>query len=332
MADLIHSDRRRFALSMTVFAALCAGPCATASFAQSFPSRPITMVVPVSAGSAQDFIARLLGPMLSQKFGQPVIVDNKVGASGTIGAAAVARSAPDGHTLFLGATIFSMAPALQKSLPYDPLTDFAPIAPLCLAPMGLVVHASVPANTLQELVSLAKAKPGALNYGSPGNGSPHHMLMELFKQQAGVNLLHVPYKALGGMVNDVTAGNIQAAFMTVFQIMPQAQAGRLKLLAVDGAQRASAAPNVPTFTQAGIAGLEGQSWLGMLAPGKTPPEIVRRWNQEINILLALPEVQEGISKLGLVIQPGTPEDLAARIRRDLELWPKVVERGGIKAD
>ena len=316
-----------FTLSMAIIAGRV-----TDVQAQSYPTRPVTIIVPVTAGSAQDFIARLFAPMLTQRLGQAFIVDNRVGASGTIGAEALAKAAPDGHTLMLGAIAFAMAPALRKSLPYDPLVDVAPVSPVGKAPMGLVVNAMVPANSLAEFVALAKSKPGQLNYGSPGNGTPHHLFMELLKQRTGINIVHVPYKQLGGMVNDVIGATLDGAFMTVFTIVPQVKAGKFKFLGVVGSQRASAAPDTPTLREAGVDGLETESWLGILAPGKTSPELIRRLNGEFNRLVDLPEVREAYAKLGIESLGGTPADLAALIKKDLELWPLVVERGGIKAD
>lgn len=300
--------------------------------AQSYPSRPVTIIVPVTAGSAQDYLARLFAPILAQRLGQPFIVDNRVGASGTIGAAALAKAPPDGHTLMLGAIVFATAPSLQKSLPYDPIGDFAPIGPVARVPMALAIHASVPANNLTEFIALVKSRPGKLNYGSPGSGTPHHLFMELLKQRTGMDFVHVPYKQLGGMVNDLLAGTLEGGFMTVFQSVPQVKAGKLKILGVSGARRAVAAPDLPTFREAGIDGLDVEVWNGFLAPGKTPPEIIARLNAELNRLVELPEIKEAYLKLGLESWTGTPADLAAIIKSGLELWRGVVERGGIKAD
>lgn len=298
----------------------------------AYPSRPVTVIVPVTAGSAQDYLARLLGPQLQQRLGQPFVIENKVGASGVIGAEALSKAAPDGHTLMLGAIVFSVAPSLRKSLPYDPIADFAPIAPVGVATMGFAVHPSVPVNTLAEFIAYARARPGKINYGSSGNGTPHHLFTELFKQQAKIDIVHVTYKQIGSVVSDVLSGQIESAFMTVFAIMPQVKAGKLKLLSVAGVKRASLAPDTPTFREAGLEGLESEPWLGYMAPGKTPPEIIRRLSTELNRLIEMPENREGMLKAGIEPLTGSPADLAMLIKKDLELWRRVVERGKIVAD
>jgi len=299
---------------------------------QAWPSRPVTIVVPVTAGSAQDFIARLIGPLLAQRLGQPFVVDNKVGASGVIGADAVAKAPPDGHTVMLGAIVFTTAPALRKTMPYDPVADFAPIGPVAKAPMALGINANVPANDLNEFVALARERPGKLNYGSPGSGTPHHFLMELFKLQERINVVHVPYKQLGGMVNDVVGGTLEAGFFTVFQGAQLAKAGKIKLLAVAGTDRAAVAPETPVFRERNIGGMDGEIWIGLIAPGRTPAETVARLNGEVNALLATKQVQEGFAKLGLEPFPGAPAVLGDIIRKDLERWARVAREAGIQAD
>ncbi len=299
---------------------------------QGYPSKPVTVIVPVTPGSAQDYLARLLGPQLQQRLGQPFVVENKVGASGVIGAEALAKSAPDGHTLMLGGIVFAVAPSLRKTLPYDPIADFAPIAPVGVATMGFAVHPSVPVSTLSEFIAYARARPGKINYGSSGNGTPHHMFTELFKQQAKIDIVHVPYKQIGSVVSDVLAGQIECAFMTVFAIAPQVKAGKLKLLSVAGVKRSSSAPDTPTFREAGLEGLESEPWLGYMAPGKTPQEIIRRLNAELNRLIDMPENRAAISKAGIEPLTGSSADLGAFIKKDLELWRRVVEVGKIVAD
>jgi tripartite-type tricarboxylate transporter receptor subunit TctC len=288
--------------------------------------------VPVTAGSAQDFIARQLGPMLGQRLGQPVIVDNRVGASGVIGATALAKANPDGHTIMLGAIVFTTAPALRTSLPYDPIADFAAIGPVAKAPMALGINPNVPANNVNEFVALVRSRPGKLNYGSPGNGTPHHLFMELFRLQEKLDIVHVPYKELGGMVNDVIGGTLEAGFFTVFQGMSLARGGKVKVLAVVGKERSSIAPEIPTFRERNIEGMDPEIWIGFMAPGRTPQDIITRLNAETNALLALPTVQEGFGKLGLVPFPGTPAELRAIMNADLERWQRVVREAGIKPD
>jgi tripartite-type tricarboxylate transporter receptor subunit TctC len=311
---------------------LCALLSATTASAQGYPTRPITMIVPVTAGSAQDFIARQLGPMLTQRLGQPIIVDNRVGASGVIGATALAKAAPDGHTIMLGAIVFTTAPALRTTLPYDAANDFAPIGPVAKAPMALGINPNVPANNINEFVSFVQARPGKLNYGSPGNGTPHHLFMELFRLQEKLSIVHVPYKELGGMVNDVIGGTLEAGFFTVFQGMSLHKAGKVRVLAVVGKERSTIAPDIPTFRERNIDGMDPEIWIGFMAPGRTPPEIITRLNTEVNALLGLPAVQESFGKLGLVPFPGTPSELGVIIRNDLERWQRVVREAGIKAE
>ncbi len=299
---------------------------------QSYPTRPITMIVPVTAGSAQDFIARQLGPMLTQRLGQPIIVDNRVGASGVIGATALAKAAPDGHTIMLGAIVFTTAPALRTSLPYDAAADFTPIGPVAKAPMALGINPNVPANNINEFVAFVQSRPGKLNYGSPGTGTPHHLFMELFRLQEKLNIVHVPYKELGGMVNDVIGGTLEAGFFTVFQGMSLHKAGKVRVLAVVGKERSTIAPEIPTFRERNIDGMDPEIWIGFMAPARTPPEIVTRLNTEVNALLGLPAVQESFSKLGLLPFPGTPGELGTIIKNDLERWQRVVREAGIKAE
>ena len=311
---------------------LCAQFASGSALSQGYPSRPVTMIVPVTAGSAQDFIGRQLGPMLGQRLGQPFIIDNRVGASGVIGATALAKAAPDGHTIMLGAIAFTTAPALRTSLPYDPVADFAPIGPVAKAPMALGINPNVPAKNINEFVALARSRPGKLNYGSPGTGTPHHLFMELFRLQEKLDIVHVPYKELGGMVNDVIGGTLEAGFFTVFQGMSLSRGGKVRVLAVVGKERSAIAPDVPTFRERNIDGMDPEIWIGFMAPGRTPPEIITRLNNEVNALLGLPAVQEGFGKLGLVPFPGTPAELGTIMKNDLERWARVVREAGIKPD
>ncbi|MFN0302390.1 MAG: Bug family tripartite tricarboxylate transporter substrate binding protein [Burkholderiales bacterium] len=313
-------------------AMLCAQFASGTALSQSYPSRPVTMIVPVTAGSAQDFIGRQLGPMLGQRLGQPFIIDNRVGASGVIGATALAKAAPDGHTIMLGAIVFTTAPALRTSLPYDPVADFAPIGPVAKAPMALGINPNVQATNINEFVALVRSRPGKLNYGSPGTGTPHHLFMELFRLQEKIDIVHVPYKELGGMVNDVIGGTLEAGFFTVFQGMSLSRGGKVRVLAVVGKERSSIAPDVPTFRERNIDGMDPEIWIGFMAPGRTPPEIITRLNTEVNALLGLPAVQESFGKLGLVPFPGTAAELGTIMKNDLERWARVVREAGIKPD
>lgn len=317
-------------LSLSAFLFTCLFP--VAAFAQAYPTRSVTMIVPSTTGTAHDLVARLISPIFSQRMGQAFVVDNKPGASGNVGAALVAKAAPDGHTLMMGAAIFSIVPAFQKDMPFDPVADFAPVGTSAKLTMVLVVHPSVAATSIAQFVALAKARPGLLNYGSPGNGSPQHVAMELLRLQTATNVVHVPYKGNAGLVTGLIAGDVQAGFLTLLTSMPLAQGGKLRLLAVMGTERSTLTSDVPTFKEAGIGEMEGDQWLAMFAPARTPPEIVRRLNQELALAINQPATREQMAKQGLFPYLGTPEDLAVLLKKELARNKDVVTKAGLKAD
>ena len=304
-----------------------------ASWAQSpYPNRPIRIVVPYTAGTGIDILARATGQKLSERLKVAVVVENRPGASGNIGTEAVVKAAPDGYTLLMTASTHVTNAALQASVPYDPAKSFTPIGPTAIGNLALVVHPSVPAKSVPELVALAKAQPGKLNYASPGSGTPHHLAMELFKLHFKVDLTHVPYKGTAGAVTDLLGGQVQVMFLPVHVALGQVQAGKLRMLAAGGAKRSPVTPDVPSLADEGVTDIDVDIWYAMLAPAGLPRDQVALLNAEMNAILSDPEVREGLRKQGLDPTPGTPEDLSRMIDTDLERWTKIVRAAQIKPD
>jgi tripartite-type tricarboxylate transporter receptor subunit TctC len=261
------------------------------------------------------------------------VIDNRPGASGNLGAEAVAKSAPDGHTLLMIINTFTMTPAIYKKLAFDPIADFAPVAKLAEAGYNLAVHPNVPAQDLAGLVRYAKSQPGRLNYASPGNGTPHHLAMELFKSQAQIDVVHVPYKGIAGALTDLVGGQVQTMFATIHSMRPHAQSGRVRLLAVTGATRSPLAPDVPTFREQGFAAVDGvDAWYGVLAPAKTRAETIARLHADFVAVVGAEEVKAELDKVGLAVRTAAPAELGALIKSDLARWAKVVRDAGISAD
>jgi tripartite-type tricarboxylate transporter receptor subunit TctC len=309
--------------------------------AQAYPSRPIQFIVPSTPGTTADQLARLLGPRLSQRWGVPVVVDNKVGAGGAIGFEAAAKAPPDGYTYLFSATAFSTLPALRSKLPYDPVKGFASVAllgasPLALlgaSPLALVVSNGVPAKTARELVAYVRAQPpGKLNYASPGVGSVHHLTMEMFKQHTGMFITHIPYKGTGGALTDLAAVHVEASIVTLQTALPLVQSGKMRMLAVTGARRSAQVPNVPTLAEAGYPQVVSQAWFGIAAPFDTPHAVLAKMNAEVNVLLALPEVKTALVAMGVDAVGGKPEQLDTLVRSELAMWAQTVKTGGITAD
>ena len=306
---------------------------ATAAAQVPYPARTITMVVGFAPGGGTDTASRIIAKKLGENFGQTVLVENKPGAGGNIATDQVVKSAPDGYTILL-ASVGSMAitPHLPPKPPYDPLRDLAPITMAVVFPNVLVVHPSVPANTLAEFVALAKAKPGTLNYGSSGIGNAGHLAGELFRIFAKVDIVHVPYKGGGPATTDLLGGQIAAIFATPASVVGHIKAGKLRALASTGAQRSLAMPEVPTIAESGYPGFEATNWYAYVAPVKTPKEIVARLNQELVKVLAAPEVREQLISHGLEPQPGASEALAKTIEREYATWGRVVKEAKITAN
>jgi tripartite-type tricarboxylate transporter receptor subunit TctC len=288
--------------------------------------------VPLAVGNSADVLARVVGKTMAERMGTSVVVDNKPGASGSIGAEFAAHAAPDGYTLFSTSTTFVVNKALNPRLRYDPLKDYTPIALLATGEMGFIVSNATPAKSIGEFVALAKSKPGTLNYASPGSGTPHHLAMELFKLESGIQVVHVPYKEQRGMLTDVVAGRVEALMTPLFSVMPQVQSGKIRLLGMLSAERSAMAPAVPTFKEAGYAALDVHPWFGLLAPAGLPNDILARLSAEVNAALALREVRDTFTGQGLAIVGGPPERLAEWLRSELERWSRVVAKARISAD
>ena len=322
-------NRSTFVSAIT--AVLLAGTSAQAQ--HNFPSRPITLLVGFAAGGATDTAARIIAKKLSENLGQSVVVDNRAGAGGNIAHQQIATAAPDGYTILLGSVgPLAVAPHLVKDLPYDPQKDIAPLTMGVVFPNVLVVNPTVPAKTLQEFVALARAKPGTLEYGSTGVGSAANLAGELLKQRASIDLTHVPYKGGGAAMPDILGGRIASYWSPPSTALPHIQTGKLRPLAVTGLTRSPTLPDVPTVAESGYPGFEATNWYAFVAPGKTPPEILDRWNRELVKVLNTPAVREQLLEHGLEPRPGTREELAAYIRKETDTWGKVIKAANIKAD
>jgi tripartite-type tricarboxylate transporter receptor subunit TctC len=314
---------------------LLAGICAlhTAGAQDAYPTRAVHIVVPYTPGTGADILSRVLGPKLSERWKAAVVTDNRPGATGNIGADAVAKAAPDGYTLLLTATSFATNPALSHGkLTFDPVKDFEPVLLLATGGLGVYVHPGVPAKSVRELVDLARKEPGKLYYSSPGNGGPQHLAMELLKLETGIDMVHVPYKGAGGAIADLIGGHVQAMISALQTAAPHVQAGRLRMLGVMSAERSAAFPEVPTLKEQGLADLEVETWYAMFAPAGTSPAIVKRVNAEINQLLKEGDVKDVLEKQGLNAAGGTPQRLGALLARELPRWTRVVNAAKIKAD
>ena len=306
---------------------------AVQAFGQAYPARPIRLVVPFPPGGAVDFYARVVQQPLSEALGQQLVIDNKAGASGMVGAESVAKSPPDGYTLLLG-NIASLAinVGLYAKMPYDPLKDLTPIVRTVDVNYVLVVHPSVPANTVPELVAYAKANPGKLSYGSAGSGSLPHLGTELFKAQTGIDMLHVPYKGGGPMVTDLLGGTVQVVIGDQANLMPHVQSGKLRALAVATPKRSPNSPNLPTIAESGLPGYDSTAWQGLAGPAGLPPDVVKRLNEAFNMVMAMPAVRDKLTGGGLEVVGGTPEQFARFIAAEITKWTKIAKDVGAKVD
>jgi tripartite-type tricarboxylate transporter receptor subunit TctC len=300
-------------------------------FAQPYPTKPIRVVVTYPPGGSTDVVARLLGFKLTDLLGQQVVIDNRGGAGGIIGTDIVAHAAPDGYTLLFGTSAgLSINPLLHKKLPYDVQRDFAPVSLVVVNPQVLVAYPGLPANTVSELIKLARARPGQINYASPGVGSPNHMGMELLKSMTHIDLVHVPYKGGGPAMTDLLSGQVSLLFNSIPSVLPQMKTGKLKALAVGSAQRSPAIPDVPTVSESGVPGFEYATWYGVFAPASTPNAIISRVNQAIVSALKNPELAQQLAVQGSEPKPTTSEALARFVRDEHERWARVVKATGIK--
>lgn len=308
--------------------------CVTAAWSQSvpYPNRPIHVIVPFPPGGAVDPIARSITPKLEEAWGQPVVVDNKPGAATIVGSDFVAKAAPDGYTVILVATSFTVNPSAYSKLPFDPVKDFAPISLVSRLPNMLVVNAKLPVNSVKELIEYLKARPGQVNFSSIGYGSTQHLAGELFKSVAGVNMVHVPYKGSGPSMMSVVSGETSVTFDSVFLLTPQVKAGKLRALAATGTRHTPLVPNLPTASESGLPGFDVGGWVGFLAPAGTPRGIIQKWHQEVARILQLPEIRERQISQGLEPEGSTPEFFAEFIKTEIAKWGKVVKQAGIKLD
>jgi tripartite-type tricarboxylate transporter receptor subunit TctC len=315
-------------------ALLAATFISTAAAAQTgWPSKPIRLIAPFPPASTSDVIGRVLGQKMSQRLGQPVVVDNRVGASGNIGADAIAKAAPDGYTIgIVTSSTHAVAVSLSAKLPYDPIKDFTPITMLANSPYVLVLYPGVPAKDIKQLIALARAKPGALNYGSAGPASLAHLAGALFANLTATQLTHVPYKSSSQSVIDLISGRLEMQFATIAPTLANIRAGQLRALAVTGRKRSDALPDVPTMDEAGVTGYEATLWFALVAPSGLPAGIATKLQQETLEILNSAEMKETLAQQGFVPDPGTPDALAAQIRGDIAKWRDVIAKAGIKAE
>lgn len=303
------------------------------AMAQAYPTKTIRIVAPFAAGSTIDLLGRLIAPKLFEVLGQPVIVEDRPGAGGMIGLDAVAKAAPDGHTLVIGALgPLAMNPALYSKTPFDPVKDFAAISLLATGPVVIAVHPSIPARDIKELVELAKKRPGQLNFGSPGVGSSPHLTGELFKLITKTDIVHIAYKGNAEAITDLIGGQLSVVFTGVPPVVPLAKAGKVRLLATTGKQRLASLPEVPTIREAGVEGADVLIWYGVVAPAATPKDIIARLNREIVKIMAAPDVREKFLQQGVDPGSSTPDEFAQLIRDEVARWSKVIRGAGIKLE
>ena len=305
---------------------------AFAAFAQDYPNKPIRFIVPQPPGGTSDIVARAFAQKLAENVHQQVVVDNRAGASGTIGTDLAAKSTPDGYTIVLAYTTHTTTPGIYGKLPYDPVADFAPVTILTAAPLLLVVHPKIPVTTVKELIAYAKPRPGELNFCSAGNGSGSHLAGELFNTMTGVKLTHIPYKGSGPAITELIGGQVQLMFAGIVPIDPHVKAGRLRAIAVSSPQRAASIPQIPTIAEAGLPGFEVVGWYGVLAPARTPPAIVARLNRELLAILQTPEIRDRLKREGAEPVGNSPAEFTAFLKTDLARWAKVIKTAGARLD
>lgn len=306
--------------------------CAGVLCAQDYPSRPVRLVAPFAPGGATDILARIIGQKLSERFGHAVLIDNRLGAGGNIGAELVARAPPDGYTVLMGGVPHAISMSLYAKLGYDLAKDLTPVALVATFPSAIVLHPSLPVRSVKELIALARAKPGQLNFGSAGNGSPNHLALVLFDTMAQVKMTHVPYKGTGQMVVDLVAGQVQLASMGFPTALQNVKAGRLRVIAVTSATRSPLLPEVPTVAETGLPGFDVTSWYGVFGPLAMPYEITSRLNTEINALVSAPDVRERLAQLGAEPANLTPDAFGRYVRAEIARWSKVVRDSGARLD
>jgi tripartite-type tricarboxylate transporter receptor subunit TctC len=318
---------------LSLIAAIAAALFPIAGAAQDYPQRPVRVILGVPAGGTPDLLARTVIPSMSEMLGQPLVVDNRGGAGGRIGAELAAHAAPDGYTLFMTSPgALTVAPHITRSLPYDAIRDFAPISLIATGPFLLLVHPSVPAKSVKELIALDKAAPGKLDYASSGSGTPNHMAMELFKSMAGVSFNHVPYKGAPQAVTDLLGGRVSATMNSIGPVLAHLKAGKLRALGIASTKRSPQMPDVPTIAEAGVPGYESGSWMGLLAPAKTPAKIIARVGDVAVKVVHAADTHARLESLGAEPVGGTPREFAARIRRESEQAAKIVKTAGVRIE
>ncbi len=306
---------------------------ASGAHAQNYPSKPLRIIVPFAAGGGADLVARTVGAKLTESLGQPVLVDNRTGAAGTIGADIAAKAPPDGHTLLLGSNgPLAINPSLYAKLPYDASRDFAPVALVTVMPFLLVTHPSLPVKSLKDLVALAKAKPGELNYGSPGSGSSTHLANELLKSMTGISITHVPYKGVAPAAIDLISGQVQMMSGDLSTLLPHVKSGRMRALAVTSARRSTLLPHMPTVVESGVPGYDASGWFGVLVPAGTPMAVIERLHASIVKGVAAADARERLAALGGDVATGTPMDFAAHLKTEAAKWGKVIRALGLKGE
>jgi tripartite-type tricarboxylate transporter receptor subunit TctC len=313
-----------------IAAALIAAAASPAAIAQGYPSGPLRIVVPFTPGGGTDILARLLAQKLNESWGQPVVVENRPGAAGTVGTAFVAKAAGDGYTLLIVPAGYAGNPGLYKNLPYDQRRDLAPVSWLASGPLTLVVHPSLPAKSVKELIAFARARPGEINFGSSGAGTLPHLSAELFNSMSGIRMVHIPYKGAGAAVTDVLAGRVPIYFMNILQSVSLIKAGKLRALGVTTPERSPIAPDIPSIAESGLKGYDMTNWYGLLAPSATPREAIVKLNSEVVRILNLPELKGRLADDGMTVVASTPERFAEFLARETDKFTKVIEAAGIK--
>ncbi|MDB5862427.1 MAG: hypothetical protein JWO70_233 [Betaproteobacteria bacterium] len=303
-----------------------------AGFAQEYPSKPIRLVAPFAPGGGSDILARVIGQKMTERYGHAVLIDNRTGAGGNIGAEIVAKAPPDGYTLLMGGVPHAISLSLYKKLGYDLTKDLAPVAMVATFPSAIVLHPSLPAKSVKELIALARAQPGQLNFGSAGNGSPNHLVLELFNTMARVKMTHVPYKGTGQMVIDLVAGQLQLGSMGFPTALQHVKTGKLRVIAVTSAKRSPLLPEVPTVAETGLPGFDVTSWYGIFGPPALSPDIVNKLNPEVGTMATAPDVKERLAQLGAEPAKLTPEEFGRYVKGEVARWAKVVKESGARLD
>ena len=298
--------------------------------AQGWPAKPVRAIVPVGAGSSTDIVHRIVLEQVAEQLGQPMVVENRVGAGGTIGSAIVAKAHPDGYTLLASGAAHTIAPALYKSLPYDPLRDFSAVTLVGSVPNVLVLHPSVPAKTVKEFIAVAKARPGKLNFASTGNGTSQHLSAELFKFMAGLDMVHIPYKGTAPALTELVAGQVDLAFENMPALIPHIQAGRLRALAVTTTKRSAVMPELPTIAEAALPGYDASVWFGVFAPAGTPRPVVDRLHGEILKAMQTQDLKSRMIAMGTDVSGMGPDDFSAYVRKEIPKWANLVKAAGVK--